>query len=125
KRRARRSCLRAAFRPGSRWVVERIPRANRRLHSARIADLSEFSLPALLRYEHRNSMAHSIEARVPYVDREVASCALRLPDTELLHEGFTKYPLRMIAARELPAAIAWRRFKIGFEPPTQQWLAAI
>src|SRR5204862_2849097 len=122
---ARSAFLRTEFLTGALEVVERISRANRRLHSARIADLSEFSLPALLRYEDRNSMAHSIEARVPYVDREVASCALRLPDTELLHEGFTKYPLRMIAARELPAAIAWRRFKIGFEPPTQQWLAAI
>ena len=80
---------------------------------------------ALLRFEDRNSMAHSIEARVPYVDRELATCALRLPESELMHKGFTKYPLRAIAARVLPASIAWRRFKVGFEPPTARWLAGI
>ena len=33
--------------------------------------------------------------------------------------------MRIIAARVLPAGVAWRRFKIGFEPPTRRWLAAI
>jgi len=106
-------------------LVARISRASRDLHNARVADIAEFSLPALLRFEDRNSMAHSIEARVPYVDREVVSCALRLPDTDLLCDGFTKYPLRTLAASVLPPGIAWRRAKIAFEPPTQSWLAAL
>jgi asparagine synthase (glutamine-hydrolysing) len=117
--------LRAEFSPSIVEVVTRIASASRHLHSARIADIAHFSLPALLRYEDRNSMAHSIEARVPYVDKEVVACALRLSDTELLQEGFTKYPLRTVAASILPASIAWRRFKIGFEPPTQTWLAVL
>lgn len=104
-------------------IATQIARSSRQLRTARVADLAQFSLPALLRFEDRNSMAHSIEARVPYVDREVARCALRLPERELLRDGFTKYPLRQIAARILPASIAWRRFKIGFEPPTGSWLA--
>src|SRR5919108_5711071 len=49
----------------------------------------------------------------------------RLPNTELLRDGFTKYPLRLLAASVLPAGIAWRRNKIGFEPPTQCWLGAL
>jgi asparagine synthase (glutamine-hydrolysing) len=106
-------------------VVTRISSASRRLHDARVADITAFSLPALLRFEDRNSMAHSIEARVPYVDRQVVSCALRLPDAGLLENGFTKYPLRVLAAGILPDAIAWRRSKIGFEPPTASWLAAL
>jgi len=122
---ARTRFLRAEFASCALEVVERISRSSHSLHQARLADLGEFSLPALLRYEDRNSMAHSIEARVPYVDREVVSCALRLPDTDLLREGFTKYPLRTIAAHVLPAVVAWRRDKIGFEPPTQAWLSAL
>jgi asparagine synthase (glutamine-hydrolysing) len=42
----------------------------------------------------------------------------------LLQAGFTKYPLRLLAAQELPSQIAWRRAKVGFEPPTGAWLAA-
>jgi len=122
---ARSAFLRSEFVGYALDAAWRISRESRRLHSAQLADLAHFSLPALLRFEDRNSMAHSIEARVPYVDRELATCALRLPESELMHKGFTKYPLRAIAARVLPASIAWRRFKVGFEPPTARWLAGI
>jgi asparagine synthase (glutamine-hydrolysing) len=95
------------------------------LTAARIGDITRYSLPALLRCEDRNSMAHSVEARVPYVDREVASCAFRLPMTSLLQGGYSKYPVRRLAAQVLPAEIAWRKSKLGFEPPVGEWLAAI
>jgi asparagine synthase (glutamine-hydrolysing) len=121
---ARTSFLRPQYLASVQQIVERIARSARSLHSARIADLEQFSLPALLRFEDRNSMAHSIEARVPYVDPGVAGCALRLPELQLLQAGFTKYPLRLLAAQELPSQIAWRRAKVGFEPPTGAWLAA-
>ena len=42
--------------------------------------LTTTSLPMLLRYEDRNSMAHSIESRVPFLTPELASFVLRLPD---------------------------------------------
>jgi asparagine synthase (glutamine-hydrolysing) len=117
--------LRAEFLPCVHELLARLASAARNVHDARLADIAEFSLPALLRYEDRNSMAHSIEARVPYVDRAVAAAALRMPTAQLLHAGFTKYPLRLLAAKLLPASIAWRRSKIGFEPPTGPWLAAL
>jgi hypothetical protein len=53
------------------------------------------------------------------------SCALRIADRELLQDGYTKYPLRTIAARVLPASIAWRGSKVGFEPPSERWLGAL
>ena len=121
----RAALLRADLRPAVDEVVNRVVHASSDLHSARVGDLAGLSLPALLRYEDRNSMAHSIEARVPYVDRSVVACALRFADTELLKDGFTKYPLRMVAAQVLPSDIAWRRGKIGFEPPMQRWLAPL
>jgi asparagine synthase (glutamine-hydrolysing) len=95
------------------------------LTEARSEDILRYSLPALLRCEDRNSMAHSVEARVPYVDREVASCALRLAPTMLLHDGYSKYPLRLVAAQILPTQIAWRKSKLAFEPPVEKWLSAI
>jgi asparagine synthase (glutamine-hydrolysing) len=122
---ARAAFLREEFSAAVLEIATRIGRCSRGLHDARLADIRAFSLPALLRFEDRNSMAHSIEARVPYVDREVVSCALRIPGVELLRDGFTKYPLRELAARVLPESIAWRRAKVGFEPPTARWLAPL
>lgn len=122
---ARVAFLRSEFSACVLEVVTRISQSSRHLHDARLADISAFSLPALLRFEDRSSMAHSIEARVPYVDRGVVSCALRIPDIDLLRDGFTKFPLRAVAARVLPDSIAWRRSKIGFEPPTASWLAPL
>jgi asparagine synthase (glutamine-hydrolysing) len=122
---ARIAFLRSEFTVEVMELLERMSRGGQRLQQARVADIVAFSLPALLRFEDRNSMAHSIEARVPYVDREVVSCALRIPLAELLHDGYTKYPLRMLAARLLPASVAWRRAKVGFEPPTAAWLSPL
>jgi asparagine synthase (glutamine-hydrolysing) len=122
---ARAAFLRTEFSPYVQEIVARISQTSRCLHDARVADITALSLPALLRFEDRNSMAHSVEARVPYVDRGVVSCALRIPDIKLLRDGFTKYPLREVAARVLPESIAWRRIKIGFEPPTATWLAPL
>ncbi len=117
--------LRAEFSPTVLRLLERLAASSHRLGEARDADIREFSLPALLRYEDRNSMAHAIEARVPYVDRQVVGCALRLPPIDLYCHGFSKYPLRELAAQLLPPTIAWRSAKIGFEPPTQRWLAPL
>jgi len=117
--------LRSEFSATVLGLLERLAASAYRLGDARDADIREFSLPALLRYEDRNSMAHAIEARVPYVDRQVVGCALRLPPTGLYRRGFSKYPLRELAAQLLPATIAWRSTKIGFEPPTQRWLGPL
>lgn len=106
-------------------VVRRISAASRDLTSARRSDVTRYSLPALLRYEDRNSMAHSIEARVPYVDRRVIESAFALPPQRLFHRGYSKFALREVAASLLPQEVAWRKSKIGFEPPVSQWLAAV
>lgn len=116
----RRECVESAL-----AVVQDISAASRDLTTARKSDVTRYSLPALLRYEDRNSMAHSIEARVPYVDREVIASAFALPSEFLFHRGYSKFPLRKIAATLLPSEVAWNKSKIGFEPPTSAWLAAV
>ncbi len=83
--------------------------------------LSE-SLPSLLRFEDRNSMAFSIEARVPYLDRAVVELAMALPPDEKIRDGVLKAVLRDALRGLVPDAILARRDKIGFAAPTAAWL---
>ena len=82
------------------------------------------SLPELLRYGDRNSMAHSCEVRLPFLDRRVAELALSLPADALFRDGFTKAVLRDAVRDIVPAVVLDRRDKVGFEPPQSLWLAS-
>jgi asparagine synthase (glutamine-hydrolysing) len=92
------------------------------LNKLQISEIRFKQLPHLLKYEDRNSMAHSIEARVPYIELGCIEVALSLPPEQKIREGYTKFPLRKIAEDILPNAIASRKRKIGFEAPTEIWL---
>ncbi len=92
------------------------------LEKMQASELQVRQLPHLLRYEDRNSMAFSIEARVPFIEKACVEAALDLDPEDKIRNGYTKYPLRLLAARILPAEIAWRRDKIGFEAPEELWL---
>ena len=67
------------------------------------------------------SMAHSLELRVPYLDREVWALAAALPAAAKADARTTKIALRRAAARTLPAASAARK-KLGFPVPVRDWL---
>ena len=79
-------------------------------------------LPSLLRYEDRNSMAFSIETRLPFLDSRLVEFAFALPDEERLDGVTTKAILRRALADRIPRAVLERRDKMGFETPTDQWL---
>ncbi len=81
------------------------------------------SLPHLLRYADRDSMAHSREVRLPLLDRRVAEFALSCPPSFLYHRGETKRILRDAIRDLVPDVILARRDKVGFEPPQVQWLS--
>ena len=85
-------------------------------------DTDTTSLPALLRYEDRNSMWHSIEARVPFLHRPFFEYVASLPLDRKLHNGWTKYIFRLSMKGILPEEIRLRRTKIGFETPEQKWI---
>jgi asparagine synthase (glutamine-hydrolysing) len=87
-----------------------------------VTEIMGRQLSHLLRYEDRNSMAFSIEARVPFIEADCVYTALDLPAAEKIRGGYTKYPLRKLAEEILPGEIAWRRNKIGFEAPADLWL---
>jgi asparagine synthase (glutamine-hydrolysing) len=81
------------------------------------------SMPVLLRYADRNSMAHSREVRLPFLDRRIAEFAYSLPPQFLYRDGVTKRVLRDAVRDIVPAEILDRREKVGFETPEARWLA--
>jgi asparagine synthase (glutamine-hydrolysing) len=98
--------------------------AGRSLH-AHLARLTvEDSLPTLLRYEDRNSMAFSREARVPFLDYRLVEYAFTAAAPWRIHDGWTKWVQREAVSDRLPAAVVWRRDKVGFETPEVAWLRA-
>jgi asparagine synthase (glutamine-hydrolysing) len=79
-------------------------------------------LPSLLRYEDRNSMAFSIETRLPFLDYRLVEFAFSLPDEALLDGGSGKAILRRGLADRIPRVVLERRDKMGFETPADVWL---
>jgi asparagine synthase (glutamine-hydrolysing) len=86
------------------------------------AQLTRRNLQMLLRFEDRNSMAHSVEARVPFLDHRLVEFALGLPDAFKLGGGVTKRVLRAAMSGVLPDRIRDRVDKIAFETPESSWL---
>tara|TARA_B100001971_G_scaffold129103_1_gene119073 strand:+ start:124464 stop:126230 length:1767 start_codon:yes stop_codon:yes gene_type:complete len=87
-----------------------------------IKELTLEQLPHLLRYEDKNSMRFSIEARVPFVYPPITQRALSLSNNQKVHNGFSKYFLRKNFEGLLPDEVIWRKEKAGFESPENQWM---
>ncbi|WP_019937288.1 asparagine synthase (glutamine-hydrolyzing) [Bordetella sp. FB-8] len=79
------------------------------------------NLPMLLKYEDRNSMAHSIEARVPFLDHRLVEFNLGLGNEHKMYAGETKSVLRRAMRGVMPDMICDRRDKLGFTTPEQEW----
>lgn len=88
--------------------------------------LTETSLPHLLRYEDRNSMAFSIESRVPFLSPKLAQFMLSLPEDYVIpSDGTSKAVFRHAMRGIVPDAILNRRDKIGFATPERDWLKSL
>ena len=97
------------------------PRVRDDLKKRLLQDLTTFSLPSLLRYEDRNSMAHSMESRLPFLDQELVEWILRLPASAIVSGGWSRRILREAMRGILPDLIRERRRKIGFTTPEFRW----
>src|SRR4051794_33850018 len=84
-------------------------------------DLGIYLVDDLLVKTDRMSMAHSLEARVPYLDTEVAGLAMALPTAAKVRGWAKKRLLRQAAAPLVPEAIVRGRKK-GFSIPAAAWL---
>jgi asparagine synthase (glutamine-hydrolysing) len=93
-----------------------------RLREHQWADLRLWSLPVLLRYQDRNSMAHGIEARVPFVDHGFVELMLTMPEEYFFRRGMTKRLLVEAMGDRLPVSLRRRRTKLGFDTPQARWL---
>ena len=83
----------------------------------------QFGLEELLRYADRNSMAHGVEVRLPFLNHQLVEFIFSLPSQYKIQNGFTKFVLRTAMTNILPAEIGWRKDKIGFETPQKLWMS--
>ncbi len=85
-------------------------------------DITKWSLPVLLRYEDKNSMAHSLESRLPFLDYRVVEKIASFPLDEKMKNGWTKAVLREAMKGILPEPVRLRKSKLGFSTPEDEWL---
>ncbi len=108
-------------------LLESFAKSFRNIAAMQMNELFFAPLPGLLRYADKNSMRHSVEIRLPFIDFKTVETALSMGDRHKIKDGWTKYVLRKAVAEDhvLPAAIAWRKDKVGFEAPDSAWVAAV
>ncbi len=110
----------------ARGVSARAPQQPRRarvLMGELAESLSSRVLPALLRYQDRNSMSYAVESRVPFLNKEIVDFVYSLPEEFLVSDrGETKSVFRAAMRGLVPDPILDRRDKIGFITPQDEWL---
>ena len=84
--------------------------------------LSEIGMPILLHYEDRNSMAASVESRLPFLDHRLVEFCLNLPDQLKINKARRKHILREAMRPFLPDSIYRRYNKLGFATPQEAWI---
>ncbi len=84
-------------------------------------DLTLHSIPSLLRYEDRNSMAFSLESRTPFLDYRLVEFCFSLPAEFKISGAETKLVLRRAMSGLMPREVVERRDKLGFPTPVSHW----
>lgn len=101
-----------------------------KIFSNYIKDLSyhyimNVTIPTLLHYEDRSSMAHSIESRVPFLDYRLVEFMLNIPDDNLIYKITPRRLYRSAMRNFLPVEIIQRKDKFGYPTPFVQWSRTI
>ena len=84
-------------------------------------DINRWMVGDILLKADRMSMAHSLELRVPFLDKVVFDVAARIPVKHRVAAGTTKYAMRLAAQRHIPESAATKP-KLGFPVPIRVWL---
>ncbi len=84
-------------------------------------DINRWMVGDILLKADRMSMAHSLELRVPFLDKEVFEVARQIPVKHRIGGGTTKYAMRLAARRHMPER-STARPKLGFPVPIRIWL---
>lgn len=92
------------------------------LNERLMLDVTQYSTPNLLRYEDKNSMAFSIESRVPFLDHELVEYIFNLPMDQKIKNGWNRWIYRAAMKGHMPELNRLRRSKIGFTNPELAWM---
>lgn len=84
--------------------------------------LYEMGISILLHYEDRNSMAASVESRLPFLDHRLVEFCLNLPENYKIRRGKRKYLLRESMRSILPEEVYQRYDKMGYATPQAEWM---
>lgn len=97
-------------------------RRTRSLHAELEESMAHHPLPLFLRIEDRNSMAHSVEARLPFMDYRLVEQAFRLRNHWKIHRRWNKYVLRQAMQGIIPESVRTRIDKMGFPTAFSDWI---
>ena len=103
------------------WVEKDTAQRTDDVTKKQVLDFHLWLVDDILLKADKMSMAHSIELRVPFLDREVMKVAAKVPTRYRVNEIDTKYAFRLASKKALPDAWANRK-KIGFPVPIRLWL---
>lgn len=84
-------------------------------------DLQTWFIKDILQKGDKMTMAHSIESRVPFTDKEVFHIASQLKDNQKVTKENTKVLLRQAAKKVIPNE-AYKKKKLGFPVPLREWM---
>jgi asparagine synthase (glutamine-hydrolysing) len=101
--------------------VENRPRQPNVFRDALVRNLTFSALPEYLRYEDRNSMAFTLESRLPFLDYRLVEWAMSLPAEFKIRRHESKRVLREAARPLIPASVSARTDKMGFVSPQELW----
>jgi asparagine synthase (glutamine-hydrolysing) len=107
--------------PGHR-SFSRMADRPRSLNYQLYCDMTKDYLQHLLHYDDINASAFSMENRVPFLDHRLVEYVNSIPSVYKLHDGWSKWLLRLAVRDLLPVRIVWRKDKKGFPTPVENWL---
>jgi asparagine synthase (glutamine-hydrolysing) len=111
-----RELLQAGSTKGAQFV------SHKNLNERLASDVLQYSTPDLLRYEDKNSMAFSVESRVPFLDHELVEFIFSLPIDQKIKGGWNRAVYRNAMKGRMPEKNRLRRSKIGFTNPDITWM---
>jgi asparagine synthase (glutamine-hydrolysing) len=103
-------------------TINRSAASFKHIEDLQLFEITTLQLPHLLRYEDRNSMRHSIETRLPFLDYRLVEFCISVSPEFKIREGWTKYLLRRAMVPTLPSKVTWRKDKMGFAAPERTWI---
>lgn len=89
-----------------------------------IEDFNNLTLPIFLKADDGNSMAHSVETRLPFMDYRIVNFGFSIPENFKINNGWNKYFLRS-SLKKINDEIKWRKDKKGFTSPFKEMIFKI